>query len=175
MPTIVNVAIRLEKVMELLVQAGFTPDSIANLKPTKEDQEQQSRRERMWGVIQNFLRRGMKGAYPDKETYSYFREDEATASGFGGASLQLPALGVILVNRDRFRKIQASVCASQCGIVLPEGPRLRMEYSWAYAEERAKQGDTSKIARMLPGMTEAGAKKHVKQLAQHLQRLLKQC
>ena len=29
-----------------------------------------------------------------------------------------------------------------------------MEYSWAFADERAKQGDTSRIARMLPGMTE---------------------
>ena len=68
MPTIVNVAIELEKVMEFLVQAWLTPDSIANFKPTKEHQEQQPRRERMWGVIQNFLRRAMKGAYPDKET-----------------------------------------------------------------------------------------------------------
>ena len=96
----------------------FAPDSIANFKPTKEDQEQQARGERMWGEIQNFLRRAMKGAYPDKETYSYFSEDEGTASGFGGTSLQLPVLGVILVNRERFRKIQKSVCASQCGIIL---------------------------------------------------------
>ena len=35
MPTIVNVAIRLEKVMELLVQAGFTPDSIDELEADK--------------------------------------------------------------------------------------------------------------------------------------------
>ena len=94
----------------------------------------------------------MKGAYPDKETYSYFREDEGTVSGFGGTSLQLPALGVILVNRERFRKFQTNFCGSQCGIVLPKGLRLR---TLAYAEERAKQGDTSRIARMLPGMTEA--------------------
>ena len=128
-------------------QARFTPDSIANFKPTKEDQEQQSRRERMWGVIQNFLRRAMTGAYRDKGTYSYFRKGGGTASGFGGTSLQLPALGVILVNRERFRKMQTSVCASQCGMVLPAGLQLRTEYSWAYAEERAKQGDTSRIAR----------------------------
>ena len=69
--------------------------------------------------------------------------------------MQLPALGVILVNRERLRPIQTSICASQCGIVLPEGLRIRMEFSWAYAEERAKQGDTSRIARMLPHMTEA--------------------
>ena len=86
-------------------------------------------------VIQNFMRRAMKGAYPDKGTYLYFREDEGTASGFGGTSLQLPALGVIVVNRERFRKIQTSVCASQCGIFQPAGLQLRMEYSWAYAEE----------------------------------------
>ena len=47
MPTTVDVALRLEKVMELLVQAGSTPESILDFKPTKEDHDQQTRRERM--------------------------------------------------------------------------------------------------------------------------------
>ena len=117
------VALRLEKVMEFRVQAGLTLESILDLKVTKEDQDQQTR---MWLIFQNFLRRALKGAYPDKETYSYFREDEGNTTGFGGTSLQLPALGVILVNRERFRYIQTSICASQCGTVLPEGLRMRI-------------------------------------------------
>ena len=51
MPTIVNVAIRLEKVMDFLVQAGFTPDSIANFN----EGGPKSRRERMWGGDSEFL------------------------------------------------------------------------------------------------------------------------
>ena len=49
MPAIVNTAINLEKVMDFLVEAGFTPESIKDFNPSKEDQEQQTRRERMWG------------------------------------------------------------------------------------------------------------------------------
>ena len=90
------------------------------------------------GGDSEFLAKSHEGASPDKETYSYFCEDEGTASGFGGTSLQLPALGVIL-NRDRFRKIQTSICASQCGIILP-----------AFAEERAKQGDHRELPECCP-------------------------
>ena len=61
------------------------------------------------------------------------------------------------MNRERFRPIETSACASQCGIVLPRGLNIRMDYSWAFAEEKAKRGDTSRLARMLPNMTEAEA------------------
>ena len=91
MPTVIDVALKLDEVVEFLVLA-CTPDLILHFKPTKEDKEQRTRRERMWQVIRNFLRRALKGAYPDMEAYSYFREDEGTESGFGGSCLHLPAL-----------------------------------------------------------------------------------
>ena len=126
-----------------------------DFKPKKEDREQRTRRERVWQVIQNFLRSALKGAYPDKETYSYFCEDEGTEMGFGGTCLKLQAVGVILVNRKRFRPIKASICANQCGVVFPNGLKNRLDYAWAYAEEKAKKGDTTRITRMLPNMTAA--------------------
>ena len=49
MPTIVNVAIRPEKVIEFLMQAGFAPDSIANFKPTKEDLKSSNHEEKECG------------------------------------------------------------------------------------------------------------------------------
>ena len=59
-------------------------------------------------VIRNFLQRALKGAFPDKESYSYFRGDD----GFGGTSLRLPALGIILVTREKYRPMEGTICAS---------------------------------------------------------------
>ena len=50
MPTVIDVALKLDEVMEFLVLA-CTPDLILHFKPTKEDKEQRTRRERMWQVI----------------------------------------------------------------------------------------------------------------------------
>ena len=152
MPMIIDVACQLEKVLEFLVKAGFNHDKLLDFKPSKDDQLEVTRRERMQLVIRNVLQRALKGALPDKESYSYFREDD----GFGGTSLRLPALGIILVNREKFRPMEATICASQCGIVLTKSLQLRMDYAWAFADERAKKGDHSRMARMVPSMTEAG-------------------
>ena len=80
MPMIIDVAGQLEKVTEFLVKAGFSYDKLLDFKPSKDDQLEVTRRARMQLVISNFLQTALKGACPDKESYSYFREDH----GFGG-------------------------------------------------------------------------------------------
>ena len=148
---IIDVACQLEKVLEFLVKAGFNHNKLLDFKPSKDDQLEVTRRKRMQLVIRNFLQGALKGAFPDNESYSYFREDD----GFGGTSLRLPALGIILVNRKKLRPMEASFCASQCGIVLTKSLQIRMDYAWAFADEQAKKGDHSRMACMLPSMTEA--------------------
>ena len=165
MPMIIDVACKLEKVMEFLVKAGFNHDTLLDFKPSKDDQLQITRRARMQLVIRNFLQRALKGAFPDKESYSYFREDD----GFGGTSLRLPALGVILVNREKLRPMEATICASQCGIVLTRLLQARMDYAWAFADERAKKGDHTRMERMLPSMSEA-ERSHARQAAGQMPR-----
>ena len=150
MPMIIDVACQMEKVLEFLVKAGFGHDRLLDFKPSKDDQLEVTRRERMQLVIRNFLQRALKGAFPDKESYSYFREDD----GFGGTSLRLPALGIILVTREKYRPMEGTICASQCGIVLTKSLQVRMEYAWAFADKRAEKGDHTRMARMLPSMTE---------------------
>ena len=110
----------------------------------KDDQLEVTRRERMQLVIRNFLQRALKGAFPDKESCSYFREDD----GFGGTSLRLPALGIILVTHEKFRPMEGTICASQCGIVLTKSFQVRMEYAWAFADKRAEKGDRTRMARI---------------------------
>ena len=57
-------------------------------------------------------------------------------TGFGGTSFRLPALGIIVVNSEKFRPMEANICASQCGIVLNKSLQLqlRMEYAGAFAD-----------------------------------------
>ena len=77
MTTVVDVASKMEKIMAFLVEAGFTHEKLLNnLKPTKDDQTDRSRRVRMQLVMRNFLQRALKGAFPEMESYSYFREAE---------------------------------------------------------------------------------------------------
>ena len=66
MPMIIDVAIQSEKVLEFLVKAGFNHDKLLDFKPTKEDQQEVTRRARMQLVIRNFLQRALKGAFPEK-------------------------------------------------------------------------------------------------------------
>ena len=63
MPMIIRTALKIEKMMEFMVEAGFHPRDLHFLTPEQEDRTQHDRRLRMWGVIQNFLRRVMKGAF----------------------------------------------------------------------------------------------------------------
>ena len=152
MTTVVDVASKMEKIMAFLVEAGFTHEKLLNnLKPTKDDQTDRSRRVRMQLVMRNFLQRALKGAFPEMESYSYsyFRE----AEGHGGTCLSLPALGVILATRQNKRPMEASVCANQNGVVLNDSLRIRMEYAWAYAKQREDKGDFSRTERMLPRMS----------------------
>ena len=149
MPTIVDVATKMEKVIAFLVEAGYTYEKLMYFKPTKEDQIDRDRRVRMQLVNRNFLQRALKGAYPNMESYSYFRG----ANEHGGKCLGIPALGVILATRLNRRPMEASICATQSGVTLNASLRSRMEYSIAYAKEREKRGDKSGSARLMPSLS----------------------
>jgi len=52
---IIRTVMKIEKMMEFMVEAGLSPQDIQNLTPTAEDRLHHNRRVRMWGIIQNFL------------------------------------------------------------------------------------------------------------------------
>ena len=110
------------------------------------------RRVRMQLVIRNFLQRAFKfkGAFPTMETYSYFRGSD----DHGKTCLSIPAMGLILATRLDKRPMETSICATQSGVILNESLRLRMEYSFSYANMRAEKGDKTGLARLMPSMTQ---------------------
>lgn len=129
MPMIIRTAMTVEKVMEFMVEAGFTLEDIKNLTPAAEDRYIRIWRVKMWGVIQKFLRRVLKGTFPDKETYSYFRDEDECKHGYGNSTISLPAVGVILIARERNRNFETSICAIHCGVTLPAEMQARVEYA----------------------------------------------
>ena len=58
------------------------------------------------------------------------------------------------MTREKYRPMEGTICASQCGIVFTKSLQVRMEYAWAFADKRAEEGDHTRMARMLPSMTE---------------------
>jgi hypothetical protein len=56
MPMIIRTAMKIEKMMEFMVEAGLTPTDIWYLTPSAEDRRIYNRRVKMWGVIQKNFR-----------------------------------------------------------------------------------------------------------------------
>ena len=149
MPVVIDVATKMEKIMAFLVEAGYTYEKLLHFKPSSEDKTNRDRRVRMQLVIRNFLQRAFKGAFPTMETYTYFRGSD----DHGGTCLSIPASGLILATRLDRRPMEASICATQSGVILNESLRWRMEYSISYANKRAERGDKTGLARLTPSMT----------------------
>eukprot|EP00435_Cladocopium_sp_Y103_P045910 s599_g13.t1 len=118
MMTMIETAIKVEKIMAFLVETGLSPNQIKFYMPTVEDKADASRRARMRRIISNFLARAIKGAYPDITTYTYFR-DEDDVRDYGSACLCLPAVGVYYMVRKRYRNLDVAIIAAQCGVRLP--------------------------------------------------------
>ena len=150
MPMIIRTAMKVEKMMRFMVEAGSTPEDIKTRTPAAEDRYIRIWRVKMWGVIQNFLRRVLKGTFPDKETSSYFRDEDECKHGYGNSTISLPAVSVILIARERNRNIETSICAIHCGVTLPAEMQARVEYAWAYAKLKKDKGHKGRVDRMQP-------------------------
>lgn len=73
---------------------------------------------------------------------------------YGRETLSLPALGVILVQRERQRNIEMSMEATHCGVTLTKEMQERMEYAWALAKTKEEKGQKGLIDMMLPRMNQ---------------------
>ena len=86
-----------EKMMEYLVLAGYTPESMSFLIPMTKQQNTAEENKVMREKISDFLRRLLKGAYPDAEHYTYFRTGN---HGFPNC-IDIPAFSVFLSRKRK--------------------------------------------------------------------------
>eukprot|EP00435_Cladocopium_sp_Y103_P006431 s934_g2.t1 len=153
MMLMIETAIKIEKIMEFLVETGLSPQDIKFYLPSKEDKADQSRRTRMRRIISNFLARAIKGAYPKVTTYTYFR-DEDDVWEYGGTCLCLPAIGVYYTVRNRYRNLEVAIIAAQCGVRLPRVLQGQVEHAWARALADEKRGKKKRIECIMPSAPE---------------------
>ena len=79
MEHVINILHMYEKMMEFLVQAGYTPDRIQFLTPMSKMKGNNEEKREMRKVISDFVSRLMKGEFPESENYTYFRSQETMA------------------------------------------------------------------------------------------------
>ena len=153
-----------EKMMEFLVCAGYTPERLGFLIPMTKAHEDQQAKQEMRVTISNFLRRLLKGAFPDKESYSYFR---SSSEGFHGC-IELPAFSVYLTLREKEQKIELLVAAQQCGIPLPQCFINKMAYAIKFAEDEANRGHGSMKKNMTPNLGDEMVKEVFKTIGDNI-------
>eukprot|EP00435_Cladocopium_sp_Y103_P026835 s3285_g6.t1 len=71
-PTI-DLLLKMEKMLAFLVEAGFNPERLQFLVPMSKMRGTNEEKAQMRQVISNFLARLLKGTFPDKKHYAYFR------------------------------------------------------------------------------------------------------
>eukprot|EP00435_Cladocopium_sp_Y103_P066282 s645_g28.t1 len=153
MLTMIETAIKVEKIMAFLVETGLSPNDIKFYMPTVEDKADASRRARMRRIISNFIARSIKGAYPEISTYTYFR-DQDDVRDYGTSCLRLPAVGIYYMVRKRYRNLDVAIIAAQCGVRLPRVLQLQVDYAWAKAMADSARGKTQRLNTLMPSAPE---------------------
>ena len=137
-----------EKMMEFLVCAGYTPESLGFLMPMNRMQADAQGKQEMRVTISNFLRRLLKGTFPEHESYTFFRSG---SHGFPNC-IELPAFSVYLSLREKEQRVELLFAAQQCGIPLPQNFVSKMAYAIQLAEAEAQRGKSEMKMKMAPNL-----------------------
>ena len=97
-------------------------------------------------TISNFLRRLLKGTFPEHESYTFFRSG---SHGFPNC-IELPAFSVYLSLREKEQRVELLFAAQQRGIPLPQNFVSKMAYAIQLAEAEAQRGKTEMKTKMAP-------------------------
>ena len=137
-----------EKMMEFLICAGYTPEPLGFLMPMTKMQGDAKEKQEMRVTISNFLRRLMKGTFPEYESYTFFRSG---SHGFPNC-IELPAFSVYLSLREKEQRVELLFAAQQCGIPLPRNFIGKIAYAIQFAESEAMRGKSEMKIKMAPNL-----------------------
>ena len=108
MEHVIKVLHTYEKMMEFLVQAGYTPERIQFLTPMSKMKGNNEEKGEMRQVISDFASRMMKGAFPELENYTYFRSGNHRFP----KCQELPAFSIYLAFREESTYRGVAYCCS---------------------------------------------------------------
>eukprot|EP00435_Cladocopium_sp_Y103_P038671 s3630_g10.t1 len=134
-PTI-DLLMKIEKMLEFLVESGFTPERLQFLVPMSRMQGTNDEKAQMRHVISSFLARLLKGAFPDKKHYAYFRH---VNEGFEEV-IHFTPLIVYLAHRVKERSDEVLITAKQSGVILPPDFQAKIDFTMSYASAEAARG-----------------------------------
>eukprot|EP00435_Cladocopium_sp_Y103_P031471 s3097_g8.t1 len=134
-PTI-DLLMKIEKMLAFLVEAGFTPDRLQFLVPMSRMQGSNEEKAQMRTVISSFLARLLKGTFPDKKHYAYFRHVD---EGFEEV-IHFTPLIVYLAHRMKERSDEVLITARQSGVILPQDFQAKIDFTMSYASAEAARG-----------------------------------
>eukprot|EP00435_Cladocopium_sp_Y103_P028700 s3134_g7.t1 len=105
-------------------------------------------------VISNFLARLLKGTFPDKKHYAYFRHVD---EGFEEVIHFVPLI-VYLVHRIKERSDEVLITARQSGVILPPDFQAKIDFTMSYASAEAARGKHQRISNVARNLEETVVK-----------------
>lgn len=150
MRPVLNFLEEIEKVLEFLVKAGYTPERLGYLIPLSKIERAEDRKV-MREMLSSFVQRALKGTYPNMTHYTYF---QTGLTGLENVKL-IPALELYYAQRPGKRNEELLLSAQQCGIVLPEMLANKVDYTLSNAVGEAGRGMTYKLRHLAPNMSRA--------------------
>eukprot|EP00435_Cladocopium_sp_Y103_P002115 s5143_g1.t1 len=101
-------------------------------------------------VISNFLARLLKGTFPDKKHYAYFRHVD---EGFEEVIHFVPLI-VYLIHRIKERSDEVLITARQSGVILPPDFQAKIDFTMSYASAEAARGKHHRLTNVARNLEE---------------------
>eukprot|EP00435_Cladocopium_sp_Y103_P004683 s3874_g1.t1 len=105
-------------------------------------------------VISNFLARLLKGTFPDKKHYAYFRHVD---EGFEEVIHFIPLI-VYLAHRIKERSDEVLITARQSGVILPPDFQAKIDFTMSYAYAEAARGKHHRLTNVARNLEETVVK-----------------
>eukprot|EP00435_Cladocopium_sp_Y103_P051830 s1329_g16.t1 len=146
---------KIEKMLEFLVEAGFNPERLQFLVPISKMRGTNEEKAQMRHVISNFLARLLKGTFPDnKKHYAYFRHVD---EGFEEV-IHFTPLIVYLIHRIKERSDEVLITARQSGVILPPDFQAKIDFTMSYASAEAARGKHQRLTNVARNLEETVVK-----------------
>ena len=139
----------LQKIMDFLINAGYTHERLNYLKPLSRVQNEEERKA-MRELLSSFVQRALKGVYPNMTHYTYFQSNITDV----GHVKVIPAVELYFAQKPGKRNEELLLSAQQCGIILPPILANKVDYTLTSAVAEAERGVFQRIRNLAPNMTQ---------------------
>ena len=140
----------LQKILDFLINAGYTQQQMEFLRPLSRAQNDEERRT-LREILSSFVQRALKGAYPNMTHYTYFQGPLKGAEHIK----VLPAVDIYFAQKPNKRNEELLLAAQQCGVVLPPILADKLDYTLTSAVAEAERGAFYRIRNLAPNMSQA--------------------